>query len=110
MSRGLAEQHRQLLEASAVSDEVAAERGYWTATRKAELETLGFKRAQCSVPALVIPIRDADGAIVNYQIRPDQPRIGETGRPVKYESPAGMPPTLDVPPRCQESLRRPHST
>ena len=50
-ARELAEQHRQLLEDSGVSDEVARERGYWSATRKAELEALGFKRGQCSVPA-----------------------------------------------------------
>lgn len=109
MRRELLDHHRDLLAASAISDEVAAERGYWTATRKAELETLGFKRAQCSVPALVIPIRDAAGRMVNYQIRPDQPRIGDNGKPVKYESPAGIPPTLDVPPRCQLPLRSPHS-
>jgi Protein of unknown function (DUF3631)/Domain of unknown function (DUF3854) len=105
----LADQHRQLLEDSAVSTEVAAERGYWTATRKAELETLGFKRYQQTVPALVIPFRDARGRIVNYQIRPDQPRIGDNGKPVKYESPAGIVPTLDVPPRCRDRLHSPHS-
>lgn len=107
--KSLQEQHRDLLEASAISPEVAAERGYWTATRKAELEALGFKRGQASVPALVIPIRDVVGKIVNYQIRPDQPRIDDTGRPVKYESPAGIPPTLDIPPRCRDRLGSPRS-
>jgi hypothetical protein len=108
-SEPLSSQHRQLLEDSAVSDEVARERGYWTATRKAELGELGFARVQQIVPSLVIPIRDARGQIVNYQVRPDQPRIGDNGKPVKYESPAGIPPTLDVPPRCGELLRRAHA-
>jgi hypothetical protein len=106
---GLAKQHRQLLEDSAVSPEVARERGYRTATRKAELETLGFARYQCIVPSLVIPIRNAAGEIINYQVRPDQPRIGDNGKPVKYESPAGIPPTLDVPPRVAGALGRAHN-
>ena len=105
----LADQHRRLLEDSAISQDVVNERGYRTATRKTDLETLGFARPQRKVPALVIPIRDAAGEIVNYQIRPDQPRIGDRGKPVKYESPAGIPPTLDVPPRCRNGLRSPHT-
>jgi hypothetical protein len=106
----LLEQHRDLLEASGISSEVARERGYWSATKRSELEKLGFKRFQQIVPALVIPIRDARGNVVNYQIRPDQPRIGENQRPVRYESPAGIPPTLDVPSRCALSLRQNHAT
>ena len=105
----LAEQHKHLIEDSAISAEVSRERGYFTATRKTQLETLGFARVQRNVPALVIPIRDAAGSIVNYQIRPDQPRIGEAGKPVKYETPAGFPPTFDVPLRCREGLRSSHT-
>jgi hypothetical protein len=100
----LAEQHRQLIDDSAISAEVAGARGYWTATRKAELEVLGFKRFQQSVPALVIPIRDARGEIVTYQIRPDQPRIAGDGRPVKYETPATTRPAMDVPPGARGLL------
>ena len=96
----------ELLAASAIEPEVIAERGYYTATRKSELEALGFKRGQCIVPALVIPIRSATGQLVTYQIRPHWPRIGENGRPVKYESPAMIPPALDVPPRVTDRLRR----
>ncbi len=54
-ARELLEQHRQLLEASAISAEVAAERGYWSATRKSELEVLGFKRPQQNVGLLTFP-------------------------------------------------------
>ena len=105
----LAEHHRELVEASGISPEVSAERGYWTATKKTELQVLGFSPAQRNVPALVVPIRDAAGEVVNYQVRPDTPRIGDTGKPLKYESPAGMPPTLDVPLRCREGLRSVHA-
>jgi len=108
-TRELAEHHRELIEASAVSPEVAAERGYWTATRKSELQVLGFSPAQRNVPALVVPIRNAAGEVVNYQTRPDTPRIGDRGKPLKYESPAGIPPTLDVPLRCREGLRSIHA-
>ena len=108
MTRELADHHRELVEASAISPEVAAERGYWTATTKAELQVLGFSPAQRNVPALVIPIRNAAGEVVNYQARPDTPRINERGKPIRYESPAGTPPTLDVPLRCREQLRSPH--
>ena len=38
----LAEHHRELVEASGISPEVSAERGYWTATKKTELQVLGF--------------------------------------------------------------------
>lgn len=103
-SPALAEQHADLLQSSAISDEVAAERGYFTATRRSQLADLGFPRAQQVVPALVIPIRDSRGQVVTYQTRPDQPRIGENGRPIKYETPAKTPPALDVPPAARQSL------
>jgi hypothetical protein len=109
MRHELLTHHIDLLEASAISDDVARERGYWTASRRTELERLGFARVQQIVPSLVIPIRDARGEIVNYQIRPDQPRIGDNGRPIKYESPAGISPTLDVPPRAAPALARVHA-
>ncbi len=98
----------ELLAASAISKEVIAERGYYTAVRKSQLEGLGFKRGQCVVPALVIPIRDSKGQLVTYQTRPHWPRIDDrTGRPVKYETPATVPPALDVPARVAEQLRSP---
>jgi hypothetical protein len=109
MGRELLDHHRELLEASVISPEVIAARGYWTATRKAELEQLGFARYQRIVPSLVVPIRDVRGRVVNYQARPDQPRIESNGRPCKYESPAGIPPTLDVPPHAAGALGRAHA-
>lgn len=108
-TRELAQHHRELIEASAITADVAGERGYFTAARRPELQVLGFAPAQRNVPALVIPIRDAAGEVVNYQIRPDTPRIAESGKPLKYESPAGIRPTLDVPLRCREGLRSVHT-
>jgi hypothetical protein len=45
--RRLLDHHRALLQASAIDGDVIGERGYWSATKKAELEELGFTgRAQ----------------------------------------------------------------
>src|SRR5262245_25489117 len=44
---GIQLQHRKLLEESAISAEVAAERGYRTVTTRSELSRLGFGRNQC---------------------------------------------------------------
>src|SRR5262249_4419127 len=71
----LAPNHAKLIEDSAVSPEVAIERGYFTAKTKAELKRLNFADYQQRPPALVIPIYGVTGEIVNYQIRPDSPYI-----------------------------------
>lgn len=98
--------HRQLLHDRAVSDDVIAQRGYWSATTVSELERLGFARVQCNPPALVIPLRGLDGDVVNYQVRPDTPRIdAERSRPVKYETPASSSVVLDVGPLAREHAR-----
>ena len=105
--RVLLPQHEALIRASAISPEVAAARGYWSATKKAEVEALGFGRRQCSVPALVAPVRTVTGGIGTYQIRPDQPRINHDGKPVKYETPGKSRMVLDVPPAVHDNLRDP---
>lgn len=89
-------QHAALIEGSGISREVAEARGYFTATTKSVLETMGFSRAQQNVPALVIPIYGVTGELVTYQIRPDRPRIKD-GKPLKYETPAGSRMAIDVP-------------
>ena len=73
--------------------------------REARLRALPAHR-----PGLVIPIRDARGRIVNYQIRPDQPRIGDNGRPVKYESPGRDPADARRPAALPRALGSPHAT
>src|SRR5258708_3731577 len=49
-------QHRRLIEGSAISEEVARERGYRSVEKKAELARLGFGRTQQIVPALLNPV------------------------------------------------------
>ena len=102
----LHENHRQMLADSAIDEGVRDEREYRTVTVKAELERLGFGRAQCSVPALLIPVWGPAGEVALYQARPDEPRI-KRGKALKYETPAGSRMTLDVHPRAREGLGNP---
>ncbi len=99
-------QHAEMLAASGLSDEVVRERGYRSATTRAELLGLGFGARQANVPALLVPLYGVDGRLVSYAVRPDEPRVIE-GRVLKYEEPKGGTKRLDVPPRCQCALGNP---
>ena len=95
--------------ASAITDEVAAERGYWSATEPEQLTALGFADYQAErVPALVIPVYGPSGEEpgVHY-VRPDEPRTNRRGKPLKYEVPEGHLLALDVPRRSREHLGDP---
>jgi hypothetical protein len=111
MTRELLDDHRSMLAASAISDDVIAARGYFSATQRSELADLGFATIQRIVPALVVPLWGVNGEIVNYQARPDRPRIdSERGRQIKYETVAGSSIALDVTPTQRQhigSARRP---
>src|SRR5215208_8087691 len=98
---------RMLFKESVINPRVAVKRGYRTVTRKAELERLGFGRSQRNVPALLVPIYGLAGEISLYQLRPDEPRIGKRGKPVKYETPTGASMALDVHPFCRDQLGDP---
>lgn len=100
-------QHQELLTASAIAPEVASARGYRSVTTKSELGRLGFSPKQQNVPGLLIPIHDSHGKIATYQFRPDQPRIGDKGKPIKYETPKGSRMVLDVPPGARAWLGDP---
>ena len=104
---GLFEQHQALLEASAISPEVAHERGYVTADTKAQVARLGFKAYQQRAPGLLIPVWDERGQVALHQYRPDNPRHTDAGKLVKYETPGGTRMVVDVPPRVRERLGNP---
>jgi hypothetical protein len=104
----LASHHEKMLrEESGISQEVVEARGYRTVETKSELKRLGFSERQCNKPGLLIPIYSPTGELVNYQFRPDQPRIGMKGKPVKYETLAGTRMALDVHPFAREMLGSP---
>lgn len=101
-------QHAALIRASAISDEVARERGYFAALTIQDLKRHGFAEPQCRVPALGLPVWGVDGAIGLYQARPDTPRLDpKTGKPIKYETAKGSRMVLDVPPRARRFLGDP---
>jgi Domain of unknown function (DUF3854) len=102
----LSESHLAMLRASAIGDEVIGGRGYETVAVGSHLKKLGFGDTQSRVPALLLPIHGVQGGIVNYQIRPDQPRIVK-GKAVKYETPRGSMMVMDVHPSVRHLLRDP---
>ena len=99
-------QHAAMIDASAITKEVAEARGYRSVTTKADAARLGFGRVQQNVPALLVPVRGVTGEVVGYQLRPDTPRIAR-GKPIKYETPAGSRMRLDVPPAVRPMLGNP---
>src|SRR5215208_1921626 len=99
---------REVIEESAIAPAVASERGYYLEKTKRGLERLGFKRSQQRVPAIVIPRFSPSGDPISAQIKPDNPHVEERNgksRPRKYETPAGTPVRLSVPPRAVSMMR-----
>lgn len=106
-SSQLCEKHRrQLLEGSSIAPEIAAERGYWTATRRSELPD-EFKTYQRRAPALVVPMSSPDRQTTGHQIRPENPRRDKKGKPVKYETAGGSSCLIDVHPRNMAAVQDP---
>ena len=106
--KGLLPHHQRLLDQSAISPEVADARGYFSATERADLERLGFRRLQVRVPALVLPVHSVEGQIRLHQIRPDSPRTKKKdGKAIKYETVAGRKMVIDVPPATRAAIGDP---
>jgi len=118
--KSLSPEHRAMLKASAIIDDVIQERGYRTITSSRELEGLGFSAAQArQVPGLLLPLHSTDGQELPYVYRPDNPRVYEDkkGRRdkegkyptkvIKYEFRKGESMKLDCPPRSQKHLSDP---
>jgi Domain of unknown function (DUF3854) len=101
-------QHQELLEASAVSVEIAAARGYVSVDTKARLERINVSPAGRRIPGLLVPLLRKDGSTWGYQYRPDSPRLTDADRAVKYETPAGQRAGLDVPPGAGSALDDPN--
>ncbi|MDR4485126.1 MAG: DUF3854 domain-containing protein [Nitrospirales bacterium] len=104
----LAQHHWNMLTSeSGIQREVIECRGYCTVAKKSHVKKLGFKDTQCNVPALLIPIYNAQGNIALYQSRPDSPRIKES-KPIKYETMAGSVMALDCHPSIRHQLQNPN--
>lgn len=94
----LSPEHQTMLADSGIAPEVAARRGYWTATTKQEIGILGFSLAQRLPPALMLPLFGPDGRLAGYQERPDVPRQDKNGKHIKYETARGAALVPDVSP------------
>ncbi|MFN0145937.1 MAG: DUF3854 domain-containing protein [Dehalococcoidia bacterium] len=101
----LSDSHRRIIEASGISPEVAAARGYQTIEAKRGLLERGFPASQQLVPTLLIPVYDVKGDLATYQHRPDHPRLNGDGKVIKYETRARSKVVVDVPPAAREWLR-----
>ena len=55
----------------------------------------------------MIPIHDVHGTVALHQIRPDEPRVTEGGKEVKYEGPRGSRLVSDAPPMSRPQLGDP---
>jgi DNA polymerase-1 len=87
----LTPEHAALLEAAAITPEVAAAVGVHSATEPGQVPT--ELQAATPLPALIFPWRSPSGA-VEYQARPDVPTADEAGRARKYLWRRGMTPVL----------------
>lgn len=105
--------HRAHLDASAISDAIKKERGYWTVLDRAAWATCNVQMAssQIHLPGIGIPIYRL-GERYTTLLRPDRPREEKQGtkkKLIKYEWPANLPLCIDVLPRYKSALRNPDS-
>jgi Domain of unknown function (DUF3854) len=104
----LVPQHlEQLTQGAGIAPEVIADRGYRSIVSPdgcSQLKPYHFTRAQANLPDLLLPLWTTDGQNGLMIYRPDNPRIGKDGKPIKYEFPKGAGVRVDCPLRCQPSL------
>lgn len=103
----LSEKHLADLRKSGLSDEQIAACGYATITDPRAISTiLNWHGSNTLGPCLVIPYFNADGSRIPLRefarLKPDNPRIGDTGKAIKYESPLGSRARLYFPPGFRE--------
>lgn len=119
----LSEDHfQEIVVDSAILPEVAEARGYRTLTgteeERAELEEFGFsapiRDSDDTYPALLVPMRGADGSVRGVQLKPARPRVRTNAKgepkPVKYETPKGASSVVDIPALSLERLREAPTT
>jgi len=104
----LLQSHLSHLKSSSLSLEVIRERCYESVLGRKRLTDLGFSKAQCSTPGILIPIYSPGGENNRCQYRPDRPRTNTKGKAIKYETPQGSGLCIDVPRRCQADIGNPN--
>lgn len=108
--------HRRELHESAISEDVARERGYQTIGRPSKndqgprqyMDRLGIPRWATRedrlFPGLLVPMYGPRGNPVSCQYKPRVPVTGSNGKPQKYTSPRGRASVLDVHPRNKDRI------
>jgi Domain of unknown function (DUF3854) len=106
---GLSNQHAALLAASKIPAGHAHARGYRSidSTNRKVLAEIKIAKAGQAHPGLLIPLLGIDGQPWGYQYRPDNPRITDAGKSIKYETPVRQHNRLDVPPGVGDQLGNP---
>jgi len=74
---------------------------------KATLARYGFGKAQRTIPGLLISVHGVDGTLRFYQYRPDDPRLNNEGKSVKYETPSNVRMAIDAHPMIRAKLGDP---
>ncbi len=98
------EHQREIIEESANRPDVAAARGWWTASRRSEVPE-AFPKWQRRV-GLVGPWYSPDGETVSYQLKAKKRRTLQSGKlAAKYESAHGAPQIIDVHPFMREAIK-----
>lgn len=105
----LSDAHRADLRASGLTDAHIAAAGLYTESDPAKVSTLlNWSRPATNLgPCLCFPFAESDGAPSGYAVlKPSNPRE-RNGKPVKYESPRGVPLRVYVPPNTRAALADP---
>ena len=101
-------EHRTYLEARGVTPAVAAFRGY-RSVRSGGGRNVdeSYAAAYAGLPkrgGLLIPLHPLTGQ-QRYQLRPDEPRVTDAGRTVKFEAQSGKPNVLATSPLTVDAVR-----
>lgn len=109
----ISDRHTEELDASEISPEVRDARGYETLygtdedrarLREASIPVWAWRNAETAFPGLFIPMYRVTGERIGAQFKPGRPQPhGE--KTVKYATPQGTKPRLDIPPLVANGVR-----
>lgn len=109
-TQALLANHRKDLRRSGLTDETIERWGCYSIDEYPRLRSLGFGHLQ--VPALALPILPPDRDAPDLQdviIKPDSPRVGNRGRPAKYEARLGSRNRIHAPRAIRNRLGDVHT-
>lgn len=96
-------QHELYVE-SGIAQEVIRQRYYQSLTGDQLPTTFAEYQKR---DGLLIPIYNVRGELASFQLKPESPRTGKNGKPIKYETAANSPQVIDVPRACTSMISNP---